>query len=69
MRLPKSVEHWDDERDCGNGIIIMLRSGYRWSFDDHGLHVRGYDTPAEALAELKDVIKCKCKLCDDKEHT
>ncbi len=65
MKIPKSVQHWDDERNCDNGIIVTLKSGYRWFFDDHGLHVRGYDTPAEARAEFKDIRPCKCKLCDD----
>lgn len=63
MRLPKSIEHYDDERDCGNGIIITIKAGYRWSIDDHGLHVRGYETPAEARAEFRDIVKCNCDLC------
>lgn len=65
MRLPKSIEHYDDEREAGNGIIITLKSGYRWFFDDHGLHVRGYDTPSEAREEFKDIRKCDCNLCKD----
>ena len=65
-KLPKSIEHYDDERDCGNGIIIMLKSGYKWCMDDHGLHTRGFDTVSEAKAEFKFIESCSCKLCDDK---
>jgi hypothetical protein len=63
MRLPKAVQHWDDERDAGNGIIVMLKSGYKWSFDGHGLHVRGYDTPKEARLEFRDIEACPCEVC------
>lgn len=65
MRLPSSIEHYDDERDCGNGIIITLKSGYRWSFDDHGLHIRGYNTPSEAREEFRYIEKCFCSRCKD----
>lgn len=64
MKLPKSVEHWDDERNCDNGIIITVKSGYHW-IDDHGLHVKGFDTVTEARKALRDIERCRCKLCED----
>ena len=65
MKIPKQVEHWDDERDAGNGVIITIKSGYRWGSEDHGTHVRGFDTPQEAKKEIRYVTRCNCKLCDD----
>lgn len=29
------VEHWDDERSIGNGIIVTLKPGYHF-YDDCG---------------------------------
>ena len=48
------VEHWDDERALGNGIIITLAKGFYFS-DDCG--VRGFDTPKQARAEIKRVAE------------
>lgn len=62
-KLAKVVDHWDDERNIGNGIIIMIKSGFRWKFDDHGTHVRGYDTVKEIVDELRSVVKCDCEEC------
>jgi hypothetical protein len=64
-KLPKGVMFWDDESDSGNGIVVALRSGYRWTIDDHGMHVRGYATIKQARDEFKDIVPCCCKLCDD----
>jgi hypothetical protein len=62
-KLQSVIDHWDDERNIGNGIIITIKGGYKWSFDDHGLHVRGYDTVREATDELRDVVPCNCEQC------
>lgn len=44
------VEHWDDERDIGNGIIVTLRPGHVF-YDDCG--VMGFDT----LVEARDAVR------------
>ncbi len=62
-KLQAVIAHWDDERTIENGIIIMIKSGYKWNFDDHGLHVRGYDTVREAIDDLRDVVPCDCEQC------
>ena len=46
------VEHWDDERDIGNGIIVTLIPGVHF-YDDCG--VMGFDTVREARAEVTRV--------------
>ncbi len=54
------IEHWDDERELGNGILVTLR--YLWSFEpqEHA-GVRGFDTPTEARAAR--AYPCRCALC------
>lgn len=39
------VEHWDDERPIGNGIVVTLIPGH-FFYDDCG--VMGFDTVREA---------------------
>lgn len=46
------VEHWDDERSIGNGIIVTLRPG-NYFYDDCG--VTSFDTEAEARREIARV--------------
>ena len=43
------VEHWDDERGIGNGIVVTLKPG-AFFYDDCG--VMGFDTPKEARAAI-----------------
>jgi hypothetical protein len=66
-RVPKKlsclVDHWDDERKIGNGIILMIKSGYRWEYDDHGLHVMGFDNVSDAIESLRYVVSCDCEVC------
>lgn len=62
-KLAKLVDHWDDERSIGNSLIVMIKGGYMWDFDDHGTHVRGYDTVKEAVSELRAVVACNCEQC------
>lgn len=50
------VEHWDDERDIGNGIIVTLVHG-AYFYDDCG--VMGFDTPKQANAAIALVRKAK----------
>ena len=46
------VEHWDDERAIGNGIIVTLRPGH-FFYDDGG--VMGFDTVTEARSAVREV--------------
>lgn len=46
------VEHWDDERGIGNGIIVTLVPGY-FFYDDRG--VMGFDTVREARTAIREV--------------
>ena len=43
------VEHWDDERKLGNGIIVTLKPGH-FFYDDCG--VMGFDGLREARAAI-----------------
>lgn len=74
VNIPKSVplkyremiQHWDDERDMGNSLIVSLRPGYKFNHDVNFLnatHVLGFDTVKEAISELRDCIVCACKQC------
>lgn len=64
MKLPKHIQHWDDERNCGNGIIVTLSWGYSFYSGEH-LGVAGFDTPLEAIqkTKLKEVFPCMCDIC------
>ena len=46
------VEHWDDERGIGNGIIVTLCPGH-FFYDDCG--VMGFDTVREARDAIRGV--------------
>lgn len=46
------VEHWDDERGIGNGIIVTLLPGH-FFYDDCG--VMGFNTVREARNAIRDV--------------
>ena len=60
MKRSAKVEHWDDERDAGNGIIVTLNWG--WGFDRQE-HVRGFDTVMEAKQGVRGAIRCDCAEC------
>lgn len=64
MRTPAWVEHWDDERAEGNGVIVTLRYGYSFLRDEH-LGVKGFDTVTEAKRGVRagDVFRCSCNEC------
>lgn len=65
MKLDPRIEHWDDERTQGNGIIVTLR--YGWSFEE-GSHegIRGFDTAGEARKHVKlFATPCSCQVCKD----
>ena len=48
LRKQPHVFAVDDERDEGNGVIVMLHDG--WEFDlDPGCGTRGFDTLTEAV--------------------
>ena len=54
------VMNVDDERDIGNGIIVMLKDGYEFVADP-GCGTRGFDTVAEmtrGCAKAQVRIKC-----------
>jgi hypothetical protein len=58
MNIPKHVAHWDDERDIGNGIIVMLHLG--WSFEQSHEGVRGFDTVTEAREGTRKKCLHRC---------
>ena len=65
--MQNHIEHWDDERDIGNGVIVMLK--YGWAFEPTGgEHARGFDTVAEArhATAKKRLFACKCEECAPK---
>lgn len=64
MGLPKHIEHWDDERRTGNGVIVTLHYGYSFEPSSHE-GVRGFDTVREARTETRRsaVYRCKCAEC------
>lgn len=53
-RHHRLVEHWDDERALGNGIIVTLRPGH-YFYDDCG--VMGFETPTEARQAVREVVE------------
>ncbi|MBR8186571.1 hypothetical protein C6Q14_27120 [Burkholderia ambifaria] len=46
------VAHVDDERDAGNGYMVMLAQGYDFA-DDPGCGVRGFDTLRDVERETR----------------
>lgn len=67
--LPKSVPkkyqarimHWEDERECGNALIVSLKDG--WMFPGTDCHTSGFDTVKEAIEGLRDTVPCYCADC------
>jgi hypothetical protein len=67
--IPKSVpnkyrarvQYWDDERECGNSLIVSLEDG--WKFINTDCHTSGFDTVKEAIEGLRDTIPCPCDDC------
>ena len=58
------IEHWDDERDIGNGIIVTLHYGWSVEYNCHD-GVVGFDTVKEAEhAVRKQTYQCNCKECE-----
>jgi hypothetical protein len=52
----------DVDDDGGEGFVLNLRYGFR--FSDDIVHVRGYDTMQELRESVKnDVIPCDCQDC------
>lgn len=48
------VEHWDDERGIGNGIIVTLLPGHFFYDDCGGM---GFDTVREARNAIREVAE------------
>ena len=67
--MNKRVQHWDDERNQQNGIIVTLH--YGWSFEpfEHQ-SVRGFDTVTEAkkAIKFKNLFSCHCEECVFKQY-
>ena len=59
----EQVMFFDDERDLGNGIIVTLKRGWRWSDDMVPYHVKSFDTVAEAKSGIRDALPCSCSEC------
>jgi hypothetical protein len=59
------ISHCDDERACGNSLIASLANGWHWAgiYPLGAMHVAGFDTVKEVLAELWDTTKCECPEC------
>lgn len=47
MRARKHIQHVDDERALGNGVIVTLAEGWEFAIDP-GCGVMGFDSVAEA---------------------
>jgi hypothetical protein len=60
------IEHWDDERDIDNSLIVTLKKG--WRFDSVGEHVRGFDSKREAMQEVRSAVKCTCMQCESQSQ-
>lgn len=60
----KYIEHFDDERDNGNGVIVTLRWGWSYYASEHS-GVQGFDTVGEARNESTraNIYPCACPLC------
>lgn len=70
--LPKSVpakyreriQHWDDERDIGNSIIVSLNKGFEFGIDSFECrHVEGFDNVKDAVAGIRNSKPCACADC------
>ncbi len=60
----KRIEHWDDERSMGNSLIVTLQRGWKFSGDIfQAEHVKGFDTQAEAMREVRGSLPCDCASC------
>lgn len=64
IKRHKRIEHWDDERNIGNSLIVTLKTG--WRFEQAGEHVRGFDTVKEAMADVRQALPCACSGCATK---
>ncbi|HSH51744.1 MAG TPA: hypothetical protein VK982_08465 [Bacteroidales bacterium] len=60
----KKIMFWDDERDIVNSLIVTLNDG--WRFEEDGEHTRGFDTPKEAMKEVRSAKPCLCPSCNKK---
>lgn len=62
--LPGHIEHWDDEREIGNSLIVTLKPGWSYLPNEHE-GVRGFDTVAEAkyASAKKRIYGCYCREC------
>lgn len=57
--IPKSIPnkyrdrilHWDDERECGNSIIVSLKDG--WRFPNTECHTSGFDNVKDGMTDEK----------------
>lgn len=68
MKLPKQIQHWDDERNLDHGIIVTLAWG--WSFYDREHQgVMSFETITEAkeATKIKNIYPCHCEKCEAKK--
>lgn len=68
MKTPKHIQHWDDERSIGNGIIVTLRFGFSFENKRH-LGVKGFDSIRDAIlgTRIKHIYVCDCLQCKGKD--
>lgn len=64
----KHIEHWDDERDQGHGIIVTLQWGWSFEYRTHE-GVRGFDTVTEARQGTRRKALYRCDCADCLKHT
>ena len=55
----------DVDTDEPGAYILNLPGGFKFTDDDHGLHVKGFDSMAELRREAKtNVEACDCAKCN-----
>lgn len=64
MKLPRHIQHWDDERRSGNGVLVTLSWGWSFLSGEHQ-GARGFDQVGEAqdASRLVNVFPCLCEKC------
>lgn len=62
------IEHWDDERNIDNGIIVTLKHGWSFEYNEHqGVH--GFNTITKAKEGVIDAHICHCDQCKKERLT
>lgn len=64
MKLPRHIQHWDDERRSGNGVLVTLSWGWSFLAGEHQ-GARGFDTADQAkeASRRHNLFPCECEKC------